>query len=79
VSDFCRELDLVVASNLTEKLPTARTHLAAGWLVCLVWCKACHHRALLTCMPSSMPGRATALLRVCASAALGAAARSPTT
>jgi hypothetical protein len=25
--------------------PTARTHLAAGWLIELVWCKACHHQA----------------------------------
>jgi len=26
-------------------LPTARTHLAAGWLIELVWCNACHHQA----------------------------------
>jgi hypothetical protein len=26
-------------------LPTARTHLAAGWLIALVWSKACNHQA----------------------------------
>ena len=30
---------------MTDGLPTARTRLKAGWLVCLVWCKACHYQA----------------------------------
>ena len=30
---------------MTDRLPTARTHLAAGWIVEFVRCTACHHRA----------------------------------
>ena len=30
---------------MPDSLPTARTHLAAGWLIALVWCKACQHQA----------------------------------
>jgi hypothetical protein len=30
---------------LADNLPTARTHQAAGWLIVLVWCTACHHEA----------------------------------
>jgi hypothetical protein len=30
---------------MTDDLPTARTHLQAGWLVVLVWRKACFHPA----------------------------------
>jgi hypothetical protein len=36
------------AAGCTQRvtnLPTARTHLAAGWLIELVWCKACNHQA----------------------------------
>jgi hypothetical protein len=36
------------------RLPTARTHLAAGWLVELVWCKACHHQAPANLQRSSI-------------------------
>jgi hypothetical protein len=33
------------SSGCSDNLPTARTHLAAGWLIEFVWCKACHHQA----------------------------------
>ena len=39
----------------------ARTQLAAGWLVCLVWCEACHHRAPADLQAIIDAGRATAL------------------
>ena len=29
---------------MSDDLPTARTHLASGWRVVFVWCKACHHQ-----------------------------------
>lgn len=39
---FCLGCDMAVTF---DDLPTARTHLAAGWLAELVWCKACQHQA----------------------------------
>jgi hypothetical protein len=36
---------MAFSSPMTDDLPTARSHLASGWLICLVWCKACHHQA----------------------------------